>query len=145
MKRTLAALSLVLAAAGLTTACAPGSSDVEDHVVTAVSGGPSVPVADLVDDADAKRFTIVCPYELPADVATRLGVSAKDLPDLSKRDDAQALVAVTANGVDAAEFRRERVDLCSSEGPWPVYEKTDTATVAVTRNEDDVYIVTRAS
>jgi hypothetical protein len=113
--------------------------------VTAVSGGPSVPVADLVDDADAKRFTIVCPYELPADVATRLGVSAKDLPDLSKRDDAQALVAVTANGVDAAEFRRERVDLCSSEGPWPVYEKTDTATVAVTRNEDDVYIVTRAS
>lgn len=144
MKRSLAALSLALLALGLATACSPTNGDVEERIVKTVGGGSTIPVAGLVR-ADAKRFTIVCPYESADDVAARLGVSATTLPDLSKRDDAQALVAVTANGVDAAEFRRERVDLCSSEGPWPVYEKTDTATVAVTRNEDDVYIVTRAS
>lgn len=140
MKRTLAALSLVLAAAGLTTACAPGSSDVENRVVKTVSGGSTISVADLAPD-DATRFTVVCPYESAADVAVRLGVATTTLPDLSKRDDAQALVAVTADGVDAAEFPRDRVDLCSTEGAWPVYEKTDTATAAVAQ-KDDVYVVT---
>lgn len=141
MKRTLAALSLVLVAAGVTTACAPTDGDDEERIVRTVSEGSIIPVADLVPD-DAKRFTIVCPYESVEDVATRLGVPAKTVPDLSKRDDAQALIVVTADGVDAAEFRRDRVDLCSTEGAWAVYEKTDTATAAVAR-KDDVYVVTR--
>lgn len=145
MNRTLAALALVLVAVGLTTACAPRSSQVEDRVVKSVSAGSTIPVADLISDDDAKRFTIVCPYELPTDVAVRLGVSAKDLPDLSKRDDAQALVAVTADGVEATAFPRNRVDLCSATGGWPAYSRGDTATVSVTRNDDDVYVVTRAS
>lgn len=141
MKRTLAALSLVLVAAGVTTACAPTDGDDEERIVRTVSEESIIPVADLVPD-DAKRFTIVCPYESVEDVATRLGVPAKTVPDLSKRDDAQALIVVTADGVDAAEFPRDRVDLCSAEGAWAVYEKTDTATAAVAR-KDDVYVVTR--
>ncbi|SCY58136.1 hypothetical protein SAMN05216488_2401 [Microbacterium sp. LKL04] len=141
MKRTLAALSLVLVAAGVMTACAPTDGDDEERIVRTVSEGSIIPVADLVPD-DAKRFTIVCPYESVEDVATRLGVPAKTVPDLSKRDDAQALIVVTADGVDAAEFPRDRVDLCSTEGAWAVYERTDTATAAVAR-KDDVYVVTR--
>ncbi len=143
MKRTLAALSLALVAAGLTTACASGSSEVEDHVLHAVRGGSSIPVADLMGD-DARRFTVVCPYETVEDVAVRLGVPAKTVPDLSKRDNSQALVVVTADGVDAAAFPREHVDLCSTAGAWPAYDRTDTSTAAVTR-DDDVYLVTRAN
>jgi hypothetical protein len=144
MKRPLAALSLVLVAVGLTTACAPRSSEVEDHVVTTVSTGSTITVADLVGDSDARRFTIVCPYELPEDIAARLSVSATDLPDLSTRDDAQALVAVTADGVEATEFPRDRVDLCA-DGTWPAFASDDTATAAVTRNDDGVYGVTRTT
>ncbi|MFJ6677949.1 hypothetical protein ACIQLK_02320 [Microbacterium sp. NPDC091382] len=143
MKRTLAALPLVLLAAGITTACSPTAGDVEERLVTTVDGASTIPVADLAPD-DAKRFTIVCPYESVDDVAERLGVASATLPDLSERDDAQAFVTVTSDGVDSAELPRDRVDLCSSGGPWPVFYKGDDATAAVTRNDDDVYVVTRA-
>lgn len=143
MNRTVAALSLALLALGLTTACAPTSGDVEEHVLEKVSAGPSIPVTDLLTEDGAERFTIACPYEAAADVAARLNVDAKAVPDLSDRDDAQALVVVTATGIDAAEFARDRVDLCSSGEPWPVYAGDDSTALDVARNDDDVYVVTR--
>ncbi len=142
MKRTLAALSLVLVAVGLTTACAPTANDVEEHVLQKVAGGSPVPVSDLLANDGAERFTIACPYEDAADVAARLAVDTKAVPDLSNRDDAQALIVVTAGGVDATELPRDRVDLCSAGEAWPVYVGGDSTALAVTR-KDDVYVVTR--
>lgn len=143
MNRTVVALSLALLALGLTTACAPTSGDVEEHVLEKVSAGPSMPVTDLLTENGAERFTVACPYETAADVAVRLDVDAKAVPDLSDRDDAQALVVVTATGIEAAEFPRDRVDLCSVGERWPVYPGDADDTLAVTRGDDDVYVVTR--
>ncbi|MEW2014205.1 MULTISPECIES: hypothetical protein [Microbacterium] len=103
MNRALAALSLALLAAGLTTACAPTSSDIEERVLGTVAAGSTLTVTDLLPEEGAKRFTVACPYETPADVAARLDVDTKAVPDLSDRDDAQALVVVTGRD------RRERV------------------------------------
>ena len=67
----------------------------------------------------------------------------RSLPDLSDRDDSQALVVVTADGIDAGELPRDRVDFCSTGGAWPVYPGDADDRLAVTRNGDDVYVVTR--
>ncbi|MEW1834920.1 hypothetical protein [Microbacterium sp. NPDC079995] len=142
MNRALAVLSLAALATGLTTACAPTSSDVEEHVLDAVADQSSLPVADLLPEDGAKRFTIACPYESAADVAARLDVDAKAVPDLSSRDGVQALIVVTATGIDAGEFERDRVDLCSLGDAWPAYPG-DVDTVLTVTREDDVYVVTR--
>lgn len=142
MNRALAALSLAALAIGLTTACAPTSSDVEEHVLDTVADQSSVTIADLLPEDGAKRFTIACPYESAADVAARLDVDAKAVPDLSDRDDAQALVVVTADGIDADEFPRDRVDLCSTGDAWRVY-RGDADTVLTVTRRDDAYVVTR--
>ncbi|MFI8632967.1 hypothetical protein ACIGEP_10260 [Microbacterium sp. NPDC077663] len=143
MNRSLAALSLALLAVGVTTACAPSSGDVEENVLSAASEGSTLPIRDLLFDDGAERFTIACPYEAAEDVAARLDVDAKAVPDLSDRDDAQALVVVTADGIDAGEFPRDRVDLCSTGDAWPVYQGGDETTLTVTQGDDDVYVVTR--
>ena len=143
MNRALAALSLALLAAGLTTACAPTSSDIEERVLGTVAAGSTLTVTDLLPEEGAKRFTVACPYETAADLAARLDVDAKAVPDLSDRDDSQALVVVTADGIDAGELPRDRVDFCSTGGAWPVYPGDADDRLAVTRNGDDVYVVAR--
>lgn len=142
MTRSLAAPSLALAAVLLATACSPAGGDLEDHILGTVANASSIPVRDLVAQADAERFTIVCPYEQSADVAARLEVTTHDVPDLSDRDDAQAVVVVTSDGIEAAEFSRDRVDLCSAGDEWPVYSADARAAVRIVRGEDAV-IVTR--
>ena len=143
MKRTLTALVLALAAIGLSTACAPTTSDVEDHALHEVAGGSTVPVSDLLTEEGAERFTIACPYETSADVAARLDVDAEAVPDLSDRDDTQAFVVVTTRGVNAAEFPRDRIDLCSAGESWPSYPGDADAALDVAQNNEDVYVVTR--
>ena len=52
-------------------------------------------------------------------------------------------MVVTADGIDAGELPRDRVDFCSTGSAWPVYPGDADDTLAVTRNDDDVYVVTR--
>lgn len=141
MTRSRTALSLALTAVLLATACSPTGGDLEDHILGTVADASTVPVRDLVAQADVKRFTMVCPYEQPVDVAARLEVTTHDVPDLSDRDDAQALVVVTSDGVEAAEFSRDRVDLCSAGDEWPAYSAEDDATVNVVRGDAGLVLI----